>query len=83
MKQREIILCNLTLLENKKKIILKDVVYKESNGYYKNNRLGIKKPLKVINVEFIKSLGFESMKKGYTEVSKSDNERDDVTGAYI
>ncbi len=83
MKQREIILCNLTLLEDKNKIILKNVVYKESNGYYKNYRLGIKKPLKVIDVECIKSLGFESIKKGYSEVSKSDNKRDDITGAYM
>lgn len=83
MKAREIILCNLTLFDNKKTIILKDVVYKYSNGYYKNYRLGIKKPLKVINVECIKSLGFESLKKGFTEVKKSDNKRDNVTGAYV
>jgi len=83
MKAKEIILCNLTLLENKKTIILKNVVYKNSNGYYKNYRLGIKKPLKVINVECIKSLGFESLKKGHSEVLKSDNKRDDITGAYM
>jgi hypothetical protein len=82
MQPKEIFYCNLTLFNGKDKIILKEVVYKESNGYYKNVRLGIKEPLKVLNVDVIKSLGFESISNGYTEVTKSDEKRNNITGAY-
>jgi hypothetical protein len=58
--RKEIFFCNLTLENKKNKIVLKKVVYKEENGYYKNTRLGIKEPLKVLKVDVICSLGFEN-----------------------
>jgi len=82
MEAREIFYCNLTLQNGKDKIILKEVIYKESNGYFKNVRLGIKEPLKVLKVDVIKSLGFESLSNTYTEVTKSDEKRNEITGAY-
>lgn len=82
MEAKEIFYCNLTLQNGKEKIILRKVIYKESNGYFKNIRLGIKEPLKVLNVDVIKSLGFESISSGYTEVTKSDEKRNNITGAY-
>lgn len=60
MNVKEIFYCNLTLQNGKNNIYLKNVVYKEENGYFKNIRLGIKEPLKVIKVDIITSLGFEN-----------------------
>ena len=83
MKRKEIFYCNLTLQNGKEKIILDEVVYKQNeNLTFKNTRLGIKKPLKVLKVDIIKSLGFENSKSGYTEAKKSNEERNKITGAY-
>jgi hypothetical protein len=60
MNVKEIFYCNLTLQSGKNNIYLKNVVYKEENGYFKNIRLGIKEPLKVIKIDIITSLGFEN-----------------------
>ena len=60
MNVKEIFYCNLTLQNGKNNIYLKNVVYKEENGYFKNIRLGIKEPLKVVKVDIITSLGFEN-----------------------
>lgn len=80
--RKEIFFCNLTLENKKSKIVLKEVVYKEENGYYKNTRLGIKEPLKVLNVDVICSLGFENKNKGYDIGIKSEEKRNNITGAY-
>jgi hypothetical protein len=82
MDRKEIIFCNLTLQNGKEKIHLKNVVYKNENGYFKNIRLGIKEPLKVISIEVIKSLGYENLSNEYTEVNKSNEIRNKITGAY-
>lgn len=82
MERKEIFYCNLTLQNGKDNIYLKNVVYKDNNGYFKNIRLGIKEPLKVLKVEVIKSLGFENLSKEYDEVKKSDEKRNNITGAY-
>jgi hypothetical protein len=82
MKSKEIFFCNLTLQDKNKKKVIKNVVYKETDGYYKNDKEGINNPLKVIHIDVIKSLGYESLKKTYTEIKKSDNKRNDITGAY-
>ena len=60
MKKKEIFYCNLTLLNGTKKLFLKNVVYKETDGYFINKRLGILQPLKVLKVDIIHSLGFEN-----------------------
>ena len=72
LKPNEICYCNLTLLlkEATKKdkattVVLKGVVYKHENGYYKPSyknddwdRLKLKEPLKVLEIEVIVSLGY-------------------------
>jgi len=74
MEKREIIFCNLTVIDGKKeKIIEKCVIFKCDTIYKKQT---IKK------VEFITSLGFENKAIGFTEVSKSDEKRNNITGAY-
>ena len=82
MERKEIFYCNLTLQNGKDNIYLKNVVYKDNNGYFKNIRLGIKEPLKVLKVEVIKSLGFENLSNEYTEIKKSYEKRNNITGAY-
>jgi hypothetical protein len=81
-EKKEIIYCNLTLKKGKEIIELKNVVYKYNDGFFKNSRLGIKEPLKVLKVEKIVSLGFENKLKSYTEVKKSNEKRNKITGAY-
>jgi hypothetical protein len=82
MERKEIFYCNLTLQKEKEILYLKNVVYKETDGYFKNTRLGIKEPLKVLKVEVIKSLGFENLSNEYDEVKKSNEKRNNITGAY-
>lgn len=82
MQRREIFYCNLTLQNGKETIFLKNVVYKYEDGYFKNIRLGIKNPLKVLKIDIITSLGFENLSNEYTEVKKSDEKRNTTTGAY-
>jgi hypothetical protein len=82
MERKEIFYCNLTLQKEKEMLYLKNVVYKETDGYFKNTRLGVKEPLKVLKVEVIKSLGFENLSNEYDEVKKSNEKRNNITGAY-
>ena len=82
MERKEIFYCNITLQNGKDKIYLKNVVYKDNNGYFKNIRLGIKEPLKVLKIDIIKSLGFENLSNEYDEVKKSNEKRNNITGAY-
>jgi hypothetical protein len=82
MERKEIFYCNLTLQNGKDNMYLKNVVYKYNNGYFKNIRLGIKEPLKVLKIDIIKSLGFENISNKYYEVKKSNEKRNNITGAY-
>lgn len=70
----EIFYCNLTVQDGKKIKLIKECVYKNINGYYKG--------FKVIKVDIIKSLGFENTTKEYIELNKSDEKRNNITGAY-
>ena len=79
--QKEILYCNLKILFKNEIIEVKEVVYKENDGYYENIRL-FKNPVKVIKVEVIKSLGFESNINEFTIVQKSDEKRNNINGAY-
>lgn len=74
MNKDEIVYCNLTVLRNKKKKVLTQVVYREKDGFYKGE--------KVLSVDIIKSLGFANNSKKYTEVKKSSENRNSITGAY-
>ena len=60
MEKKEIFYCNLTLQNGKSNLFLKNVVYKETDGYFINKRLGILQPLKVLKIDIIHSLGFEN-----------------------
>ena len=82
MERKEIFYCNLTLQDDKNNIYLKNVVYKYEDGYFKNIRLGIKIPLKVLKIDVITSLGFENLTNEFTEVKKSNEKRNEITGAY-
>lgn len=79
---KEIFYCNLTILHNKKQIVLKEVVYKENDGFYRKKTLFGDDPVKVLKVDIIKSLGFEVEQSGHIEVKKSDEHRNTITGAY-
>lgn len=59
MALREILYCNLTVLHEKKKVIVPKVVYKDVDGMYRNQKL-FKEPVQVLNIDIIKSLGFEN-----------------------
>lgn len=78
---KDILFCNLTVLHKKKEVVLKEVVYKETDGYYRKKRY-FDMPVKVINVDVIKVLGKENPSLGYKEVKKSNVERNKITGAY-
>lgn len=78
---REIFYCNLTVDYKGKPTLVKEVVYKETDGYYRKKSM-FTEPVKVLKVDIIKSLGFEVEQSGHTEVKKSDEQRNKITGAY-
>jgi len=78
---REIFYCNLKVLNDNQVVDVKEVVYKDVDGYYRNMKL-FKKPVKVLNIDIIKSLGFENVTSEFTSVQKSDEKRNNITGAY-
>lgn len=79
----EIVYCDITVeiiskkgkLDTKELKTFKKVVYKEEDGHHKGN--------KVIDLSIRSRLGF-AMKKnlGYTKVQKSEEVRNNITGAY-
>ena len=71
MKQGEIYFCDIET----EKGIKKNVVYKIGNEYYKKEKL-----IKLIKIHSL--LGNEVKTKKYTEVKKSDEKRNKITGAY-
>lgn len=78
---REIFYCNLRVLYEEEVVIVKEVIYKDVDGYYKDNKL-FKTPVKVLKIDVIKSLGFENISKEYTSVQKSDEKRNNISGTY-
>lgn len=78
---KEIWFCNLTVLHKNKKVVLKEVVYKETDGFYHKKKL-FDEPVKVLNVEIIKILGHESTSKTFDVVQKSDEQRNSINGSY-
>lgn len=63
LENREIVYCNIKFTYNKKDYELKEVVYKNVDGYYHNIakllKLKIKESVKITEIEIIKRLGFE------------------------
>ena len=78
---KDILFCNLTVLHKNKEIVLKEVVYKETDGFYYKKRY-FNEPVKVLNVDVIKVLGKENPRSGFKEVKKSTVQRNNITGAY-
>jgi len=78
---REIFYCNLTVDFKGKATLVKEVVYKETDGYYRKKSM-FTEPVKVLKVDIIKSLGFEVENLSHTDVTKSDEQRNKITGAY-
>jgi len=74
MKSKEIFFCDLVVIKDKKELKIKNVVWMETESEHK------KMPIKEIIKH--KSLGFQSLQKSYTEVSKSNEKRNNITGAY-
>jgi len=80
MDRREILFCNITVLDGKNKIVIEKVVLLEDENTYKERKSKVE--LKIVNREIIKSLGFENKATGFTEATKSDEKRNTITGAY-
>lgn len=78
----EIVYCDITIetkIQKGKKIetikkTLEEVVYKEVDGLYKGN--------KVLDIKVLARLGFANKNLGYTEVKRSEETRNKITGAY-
>lgn len=73
-KPKEIFYCNLKVEDKKKIIYINNIVYKDINGFYKGK--------KVLSIDIICSLGFENKSKNFSLVTKSDEKRNNITGAY-
>jgi hypothetical protein len=74
MERREILFVNLIVTDGKKQKVIEKCVILKGDTIYKKH--------KIIKSEFIRSLGFENKATGFTEGIKSDEKRNDVTGAY-
>jgi hypothetical protein len=74
MERKEIFFCDLIVIKDKKEIKVKNVVWMETETEHKK--------MKIKQIIKHKSLGFQSLQKSYTEVSKSNEKRNDITGAY-
>jgi len=78
----EIVYCDITIetkIQKGKKTetikkTLEEVVYKEVDGLYKGN--------KVLDIKVLARLGFANKNLGYTEVKRSEETRNKITGAY-
>lgn len=74
LKEGQIVYCNLTVLKKDKEVELKEVVYKDRDGYYKGD--------KVLKVDVIKTLGYARKSKEYQTAKKSSESRNTTTGVY-
>jgi len=81
MKRKEILFCNIIVLDGKKEILVEKVVLLEDEIIYNNRKL-FKSPLKIIKKEVIKSLGFENKNNGFVNAIKSEEKRNIITGSY-
>lgn len=83
---KEIFYANLIVIYHGREVEIKEVVYKDVDGYYDNVRVlskyGIKNKVSVKKFHVIKSLGFENVLNTSTEVKVSDEKRNNISGAY-
>lgn len=75
MERKNILFGDLIVLDGKNKITIKDAVFKEGDILYKNK-------FQIIKIISFKNVGQTSTIKSYTEVNKSDEIRNTITGAY-
>ena len=82
----EIVYCNMTIKHKGKKHELKKIVYKNVGKKFTKKHylkpLGINECVDIIDIEILSRLGFENTSKEYTEVKKSNEKRNNITGAY-
>ena len=87
MERKEIYFANIVVLNKNKKQTINKVVYKEEDGFYRNIRVlrknGIKEDfVKVVSFEIIHSMGFDNITTESMSFNKSDEKRNNITGAY-
>ena len=73
-EKKNILFGNIIVLEEKKKVQINNVVFKEGDNFYK------KKP--IIKIISFKMVGQTSTIKSYTKVEKSNETRNNITGNY-
>ena len=82
----EIVYCNMTIKHKSKKYELKNIVYKNVGKKFTKKHylkpLGINEDVEIIDIKILSRLGFENTTKDYTEVKKSNEKRNNITGAY-
>lgn len=72
--KKNILFGDIIVLDGKNKVKIKNAVFKEGDLYYKKN--------KIVEIISFKNVGQTSTIKSYTEVNKSDEIRNNITGAY-
>jgi hypothetical protein len=86
IEKGEIVYCDLIVIHKKKEYKLEKVVYKYKDGFYHNktvlSKYKINESPLVKEIKIIKRLGFENTSSEYTEVQKSEEKRNLITGAY-
>jgi|14BtaG_2_1085337.scaffolds.fasta_scaffold72634_1 hypothetical protein len=86
IEKGEIVFCNLKFRYKKKKYKLKEIVYKQTDGYFYNKRilqpLNVCEKVKVYDIEILSRLGFENKNKGHIKAIKNEEKRNKITGAY-
>jgi hypothetical protein len=73
-KEINILFGDIIVFDGKNKIKIKNAVFKEDDVFYKEK--------KIIEILSYKNVGKTSTLKSYTEVKKSDEKRNEITGAY-
>jgi len=86
MKGKEIIHANIKVTHKKKQIKITDIVILSDDKIFNNKRVlkkyGIKDPIAIDEIEVISSLGFQNSTSEFATVKKSDEKRNEITGAY-
>lgn len=86
VKKGEIVFCNMTIEYKGKNHLLKEIVYKNVGKKFTKKHylkpLGINEDVKIIDIKILSRLGFENKGNEYTEVKKSNEKRNNITGAY-
>lgn len=74
-EKKNILFGNIIVLDGKKQVQINDAIFKEGDVIYKNK-------FQIIKIISFKNVGQTSTIKSYTEVNKSDEIRNNITGTY-